>query len=193
MIGPWRDGRCPVLVQKMGRHRGRPSIKIFDMASSSMWPRFQKYFLRYADLGFSLDISRMRFADDFFDAMQPRVEKAFAAMRELEAGAIANPDEQRMVGHYWLRNPELAPNDELRATSWRRMRESKVLPPTCTWVASRRLTDGHSNTFCSSASAARRSDRNSSRRRSVRRAIRWILFFRQHRSRWIRSRSRQDR
>src|ERR1700736_1713625 len=34
---------------------------------------------------------------------------------ELESGAIANPDEKRMVGHYWLRNPALAPNAELRA------------------------------------------------------------------------------
>ncbi len=85
------------------------------MASSSLWPRFQKYFLRYDDLGFSLDISRMRFPDGFFETMQPRVEKAFAAMRELEAGAIANPDEQRMVGHYWLRDSTLAPTPELRA------------------------------------------------------------------------------
>jgi glucose-6-phosphate isomerase len=85
------------------------------MASSSLWPRFQKYFLRYDDLGFSIDISRMRFPDDFFDTMRPRVEKAFAAMRELEAGAIANPDEQRMVGHYWLRDSKLAPTAELRA------------------------------------------------------------------------------
>ncbi|MGL5032669.1 MAG: glucose-6-phosphate isomerase, partial [Microcystaceae cyanobacterium] len=33
----------------------------------------------------------------------------------LEQGAIANPDEGRMVGHYWLRNPELAPSAELKA------------------------------------------------------------------------------
>jgi glucose-6-phosphate isomerase len=85
------------------------------MASSSLWPRFQKYFLRYDDLDFSIDISRMRFLDDFFDTMRPRVDKAFAAMRELEAGAIANPDEQRMVGHYWLRDSKLAPTAELRA------------------------------------------------------------------------------
>src|SRR5256885_14643809 len=84
------------------------------MASSLSWQRFQKYFLHYDDLGFSLDISRMRFGNDFFAAMEPRVEKAFAAMRELEAGGIANPDENRMVGHYWLRHPKLAPNDELR-------------------------------------------------------------------------------
>jgi glucose-6-phosphate isomerase len=85
------------------------------MASSSLWPRFQKYFLRYDDLRFSIDISRMRFPEGFFETMRTRVEKAFAAMRELEAGAIANPDENRMVGHYWLRDSELAPTAELRA------------------------------------------------------------------------------
>src|SRR5438067_42763 len=85
------------------------------MASSSLWSRFQKYFLRYDDLDFSTDISRMRFADEFFEKMRSRVEKAYVDMRELEAGAIANPDEQRMVGHYWLRNSKLAPTPELRA------------------------------------------------------------------------------
>src|SRR4029077_9590964 len=85
------------------------------MASSSLWQRFQQYFLRYDDLDFSIDISRMKFPDDFFDKMRSKIDKAFAAMKELEAGAIANPDEKRMVGHYWLRNPALAPNKELRA------------------------------------------------------------------------------
>jgi glucose-6-phosphate isomerase len=81
--------------------------------SSSLWQRFQQYFLGYSDLDFSIDISRMKFPDDFLAEMQPRIEKAFAAMRELESGAIANPDEQRMVGHYWLRNPTLAPSAEI--------------------------------------------------------------------------------
>ena len=85
------------------------------MPTNSLWQRYQQYFLRYDDLGFSLDLSRMRFPDGFFEKMQPQVEQAFAAMRELEAGGLANPDEQRQVGHYWLRRPELAPNDELRA------------------------------------------------------------------------------
>jgi glucose-6-phosphate isomerase len=35
-------------------------------------------------------------------------------MDALEKGAIANPDEKRMVGHYWLRAPELAPTKEIR-------------------------------------------------------------------------------
>src|SRR5437879_2633264 len=84
------------------------------VASSSLWQRFQQYFLHYRDLDFSLDISRMKFPEDFFEKMHPKIEKAFGAMRELEAGAIANPTEKRMVGHYWLRNPALAPTPELR-------------------------------------------------------------------------------
>ncbi len=61
------------------------------MASSSLWQRFQQYFLRHDDLGFSIDISRVKFPDDFFDKMRPRIDKAFTAMRDLEAGGIANP------------------------------------------------------------------------------------------------------
>jgi glucose-6-phosphate isomerase len=84
------------------------------VASSSLWQRFQRYFLYYRDLDFSLDISRMKFPEDFFGRTQPKIDKAFSAMRELESGAIANPTEKRMVGHYWLRNPALAPTAEIR-------------------------------------------------------------------------------
>src|SRR5882757_2003121 len=85
------------------------------MAASSLWQRFQRYFLEYRELGFSLDISRMKFPDDLFEKMRPQIEHAFAAMRELEGGAIANPTEKRLVGHYWLRNPALAPTPEIRS------------------------------------------------------------------------------
>jgi glucose-6-phosphate isomerase len=36
-------------------------------------------------------------------------------MAALECGAIANRDEVRRVGHYWLRTPERAPSVEIRA------------------------------------------------------------------------------
>src|SRR5438552_15141502 len=85
------------------------------MASSSLWQRFQRYFLEYRELGFSLDISRMKFPGIMFDEMRPQIEQAFAAMGQLEAGAITNPTEKRMVGHYWLRNPALAPTPAIRA------------------------------------------------------------------------------
>jgi glucose-6-phosphate isomerase len=81
---------------------------------NSLWTRYQKYFVRNEALGFSLDVSRMRFEDDFFAQMEPLTTKAFAQMQALEGGAIANPDEGRMVGHYWLRAPHLSPSKELR-------------------------------------------------------------------------------
>ena len=42
------------------------------------------------------------------------MQKAFDNMAALEGGTIASPDENRMVGHYWLRNPSLAPTSEIR-------------------------------------------------------------------------------
>ncbi len=81
---------------------------------NSLWERFQRTFLSSDALGISLDISRMHFGDGFFAEMEDSTQRAFAQMRELEAGAIANPDENRMVGHYWLRAPQRAPQSELR-------------------------------------------------------------------------------
>jgi glucose-6-phosphate isomerase len=78
------------------------------------WERFQKYYTEFPALGFAVDLSRMNVDDAFFSAMEPKVQKAFADMDALEAGAIANPDENRMVGHYWLRNPAVAPTPEIR-------------------------------------------------------------------------------
>jgi glucose-6-phosphate isomerase len=86
-----------------------------NFLKSQLWERFQKYYTEFPTLGLALDLSRMNFKDDFFATMEPRMQKAFAAMAELEKGAIANPDEKRMVGHYWLRNPSLAPTAEIKA------------------------------------------------------------------------------
>ncbi|MBK8093848.1 MAG: glucose-6-phosphate isomerase [Verrucomicrobiaceae bacterium] len=80
----------------------------------SHWDRFQKYFIRYTSLGFSIDISRMNFEEGFFTKMAGKIDLAFKEMKELEAGAIANPDENRMVGHYWLRNSKIAPDAAIR-------------------------------------------------------------------------------
>lgn len=83
-------------------------------SARELWQRYQDWLYYHAELGFYVDISRMRFTPEFVSAIAPKFDRAFADMRALEAGAIANPDEQRMVGHYWLRYPELAPNQELR-------------------------------------------------------------------------------
>src|SRR5688500_11629538 len=80
-----------------------------------LWERFQRYYTTFPSIGLSIDLSRMNFADTYFDSTAAPMAKAFAAMDALEKGAIANPDENRMVGHYWLRNPKLAPNPEIRS------------------------------------------------------------------------------
>ncbi len=84
------------------------------MNNKSLWERYKKHLCECPPIGLLLDISRMNFADDFLDRMEPEMQKAYKAMDELEAGAIANPDENRMVGHYWLRAPERAPSPEIR-------------------------------------------------------------------------------
>jgi len=76
------------------------------MKPAQLWKRYQDHLCAVSQVGFSLDISRMNFGDDFFREMAPRIAQAFDAMVQLEEGAIANPDEKRMVGHYWLRSPE---------------------------------------------------------------------------------------
>jgi glucose-6-phosphate isomerase len=77
------------------------------------WSRFQNYNFPVASLGVSLDLSRMPFAEGYLDQMAKPMQKAFADMSALEKGAIANPDENRMVGHYWLRAAHLAPTPAL--------------------------------------------------------------------------------
>ena len=78
------------------------------------WQSYHQSLLRYPQFGFSLDLSLMDIGADFTAGMQPKIDKAFADMKALEGGTIANPDEGRMVGHYWLRNADLAPTPELK-------------------------------------------------------------------------------
>ena len=70
-------------------------------------------YLSHPDAQFWADFSFVDFSDGYLDSMSESISKALVSMKELEGGAIANPDENRMVGHYWLRDPELAPNQNL--------------------------------------------------------------------------------
>ncbi|NDJ19722.1 glucose-6-phosphate isomerase [Myxacorys almedinensis] len=84
------------------------------MNAAALWQRYQDWLYYHDGLEVYLDISRMRFDDRFVEQMQPQFEQAFQDMADLEGGAIANPDEQRMVGHYWLRDSDLAPSEDLK-------------------------------------------------------------------------------
>jgi len=77
---------------------------------ANQWRRFCDLLWYDDSLGFWLDISRMAVGEAELEALRPRMQQAFVAMAALEGGAVANADEQRMVGHYWLRAPELAPD-----------------------------------------------------------------------------------
>jgi len=84
------------------------------MDSVSLWKRYQQHLCHRPELGLWLDISRMGFDDGFLQRMEPAIQQAYTEMQALETGAIANRDENRMVGHYWLRDAQRAPSRELQ-------------------------------------------------------------------------------
>jgi len=78
------------------------------------WNNYQRFCCSPAGLGLTVDVSRMGLTDEFLTRMDSPMREAFGEMAELEAGAIANPTEQRQVGHYWLRTPHISPSDPIR-------------------------------------------------------------------------------
>ncbi len=74
------------------------------------------WLFEWDEAGLRLDLSRAGLPAGYFRSMETRFEAAYRSMEALEAGAVANPDEGRQVGHYWLRAPELAPTREIRQT-----------------------------------------------------------------------------
>jgi len=79
------------------------------MTTRELWQRYEDWLYYHEGLDLYLDVSRIGFDTDLVETLTPKFEKAFKDMAALEGGAIANPDENRRVGHYWLRDPELAP------------------------------------------------------------------------------------
>jgi glucose-6-phosphate isomerase len=96
------------------------------MDNLALWQRYREYLCVCTDPVLMLDISRMNFSDGFLAEMEPRMQKAFAEMEALEKGAIANSDENRMVGHYWLRNPPLAPAEIISAELELALRDVRI-------------------------------------------------------------------
>jgi glucose-6-phosphate isomerase len=91
-----------------------------------LWQRYRRSLCVCESIGFTLDVSRMKFGDDFVRSMEGPMAKALDAMEALEKGAIANPDEQRRVGHYWLRAPELAPDPATREAIQRTIKDVRA-------------------------------------------------------------------
>jgi glucose-6-phosphate isomerase len=84
------------------------------MSTNACWEHFKKSVCVCPEIGLMLDYSKTNFSDTFFSTTETAMQRAADAMDKLEAGAIANPDEKRMVGHYWLRDADRAPSEDLR-------------------------------------------------------------------------------
>jgi glucose-6-phosphate isomerase len=93
---------------------------------SQPWERFQRFYFEFSSIGLALDLSRTELDEGYFQKLSPSLERAFQAMDQLESGSIANPDEKRMVGHYWLRNAALAPTPEIQQAITQTISDIKI-------------------------------------------------------------------
>lgn len=110
------------------------------------WQRFRDRTYVDVETGFRLDLSRMDIPEQYEADLAPDFERAFDEMEALERGEIANPDEDRRVGHYWLRAPELAPDAGIAEAITRaredvrsfaaRLHDGTVAPPSAERFAS---------------------------------------------------------
>ncbi|MCH7632603.1 MAG: glucose-6-phosphate isomerase [Planctomycetes bacterium] len=85
------------------------------MNQIELWNRYRQHLCVCDSIGFRLDVSRMRFDSSLLDTMAEPARRALDAMTAIEKGSHANVDEDRMVGHYWLRAPDLAPTAEIKS------------------------------------------------------------------------------
>jgi glucose-6-phosphate isomerase len=74
----------------------------------------QDFYISHSESQFWADFSFVDFSGDYLSSMDQSISRALKQMQDLEGGEIANHDENRMVGHYWLRNADLAPNEKLK-------------------------------------------------------------------------------
>ena len=97
---------------------GQPAgtVRTGGLLMKSSLASFSAGFYADPESKIAIDISRIGFPAEYLDSLHDRIQAALREMHELEGGAIANKDENRMVGHYWLRAPHLAPDAALRAS-----------------------------------------------------------------------------
>ena len=69
------------------------------------WDKYCNYLWFDKKINIWLDISKISFNSTQMASLEKNFIDVFSSIKELEAGAISNLDEERQVGHYWLRNP----------------------------------------------------------------------------------------
>ena len=78
------------------------------------WDKFCNYLWFDKKLNIWLDISKINFTSKEIKNFEGKVIGVFSSIIELETGAISNIDENRQVGHYWLRNPSISPSSKIK-------------------------------------------------------------------------------
>jgi glucose-6-phosphate isomerase len=110
---------------------------MWEIPKSEGLKNWTKTWFSCEETGMGLDLSHLGEGTRELEVMEAQLLEALDEMAELEAGAIANPSEGRMVGHYWLRAPELAPKGlgtEIQETRraclefGRKVREGEIFP-----------------------------------------------------------------
>ncbi len=77
------------------------------------WDKFCNYLWFDNKLNIWLDISKINFTNKEIKKLEEKFIDVFSSIKELENGAISNIDENRQVGHYWLRNPSISPSSKI--------------------------------------------------------------------------------
>ena len=77
------------------------------------WDKFCNYLWFDKKLNIWLDISKINFTSKEIKNLEDKFIDVFSSIKELENGAISNIDENRQVGHYWLRNPSISPSSKI--------------------------------------------------------------------------------
>ena len=78
------------------------------------WDKYCNYLWFDKQINIWLDISKINFTLDQISLIEKKFINVFSSIKELEAGEISNIDENRQVGHYWLRNTSVAPNNLIK-------------------------------------------------------------------------------
>ncbi len=90
------------------------SAKNLNNNNIKSWKKFSNHLWFDNHLKIWLDISKIKFNQDEFLDLNNKFIKVFKALEDLENGAISNIDEKRQVGHYWLRNSSISPDNTIK-------------------------------------------------------------------------------
>ena len=90
------------------------STKESDKKDLNDWAKFTKYLWFSKDINMWIDISKVFFNENQINEISTKFKYVFSESKKLENGAIANLDENRQVGHYWLRNSDISPDDNIK-------------------------------------------------------------------------------